>query len=185
MSNKTCNEIPQEKLVAFADGDLPPDEVEHISKHIARCLSCRLMVEALQRSLELTQQSWQQEYSKGPQWQVPDKPGFKIKPIFKVLAIAAGILIVAGVGLLMYSKRDNSRLGSDEDVLIAQTRQAINRAGLAAQLLAVADLLAQQPGGMEYAKENYNELVKDYADTEQAKQAEIKLKEYSEGSLKL
>ena len=51
----------------------------------------------------------------------------------------------------------------------------IERAGIAMQLLATADILAEQPGGEEFACERYRYVLATYPDTEAALQSESRL----------
>lgn len=170
-----CDKISQETLVAFADGQLSPGEATKVSEHIAQCDSCRQMVEALQRSIELVKVSWAAEQSKWPKWRLPYRPRLNRWPVTRVLAVAASILLLIGLGLIwrMVSEPGKAALNGKT---IARLEQAVIRAGIAAQMLAVADLLSKQTGGQDYARERYNEIISDYSDTEHAVQAKLRLK---------
>jgi hypothetical protein len=93
------------------------------------------------------------------------------------LAVAAGILLAAGAGLIwqILSKPANSKMN---DIRLAQIEQAVTRAGQASQLLAVADLFAGQPGGKEHAKEIYGEVTNLFPDLNAGIQAQLRLKSY-------
>jgi anti-sigma factor RsiW len=170
-----CYNISEETLVAFADGELSPVEAAELSQHIDRCESCRGMVQALQRSMELVTVSWQTEHAKWPKWQALREPKLHRWPVKRVLAVAAGILLVLGVGLVwrMVSALSKHPVNGKA---IARLERTIIRTGTAAQMLAVADLLAEQPGGKDYARERYKEIVTGYSDTEYAVQAKLRLK---------
>ena len=84
------------------------------------------------------------------------------KPLGRIwLAIAASILLVAGIGLLW-----RQQLRPTESVNIqaklAQIEISVVQAGRAEQLLAVANILAGQPGGEDHAKGIYCEVVNHY-----------------------
>jgi anti-sigma factor RsiW len=175
MTEDMCEKIPQEKLVAFADGQLPPNEGAEVSEHVNQCESCGAMVDALQRSIELVTSSWTAEQANWPKWQLPDKPSSNRWPLTRMAAVAAGILLVLGLGLIWRMLSGPSKPAPTEKT-IAELRQTVIRAGHAAQMLAVADLLAKQPGGREYARNRYMEITRDYAGTECAKQAKLRLK---------
>jgi anti-sigma factor RsiW len=170
-----CDNISEETLVAFADGELSPAEAAQVSQHIDRCESCREMVEALQRSMELVTASWQDEHTKWPKWQATRAPKLHRWPVKQVLAVAAGILLLAGVGLIWWTVSELSEHPVN-GTAIARLERSIIRTGTAAQMLAVADLLAEQPGGKDYARERYREIVTGYSDTEYAVQAKLRLK---------
>lgn len=77
------------------------------------------------------------------------------------LAIAASILLIAGIGLVW-----RQLVRPTESVNIpanrAQIEISVVQAGRAEQLLAVANILAGQPGGEYHAKEIYYEVVNHY-----------------------
>ena len=175
MTEKICNKISQEKLVTFADGELSPGEAMEVSEHITQCDSCREMVQALQRSIELVTASWQTEHAKWPKWRLRDRPRLSRLPMVRVLAVAASILLVLGVGLIWRLVPEPGRPMRNGEV-IAQLEQTVMRAGQAAQMLAVADLLSKQPAARDYARERYKEIVTGYSDTEYAAQAKLRLK---------
>jgi len=57
---------------------------------------------------------------------------------------------------------------------------AANRAALAAQMLAVADLLSSQPGGERYAVNRYSDVITSFPETEQSAKARVHLRSLSE-----
>lgn len=174
MTEKVCDKISQEKLVAFSDGELGPSEAAEVSEHVNECESCAAMVQALQRSIELVTTSWAAEQAKWPKWRLRAKPRPKGWPMTRVTVVAAGILLALGLGLIWRLLSSSRPVPVQKTV--AQVRQTVVRAGQAAQMLAVADLLAEQPQGREYARERYIEITRDYAGTECAKQASLRLK---------
>ena len=98
-------------------------------------------------------------------------------------AVAASVAAVLCGGLLWWVISGESDPVGDEMVLV-QVEREIMRAGQAAQLLAVGDLLAEQPRGEEYAKSHYEEILKSFADTEYSVQAEMQLNLLGERSIK-
>ncbi|MHC4707989.1 MAG: anti-sigma factor family protein [Planctomycetota bacterium] len=170
-----CDKISQETLVAFADGELSPGEAAEVSQHIDRCESCREMVQALQRSMELVTTSWQTEHAKWPKWQARRAPKLHRWPVKRVLAVAASILLLAGVGLIWWTISEQTKPMPAEERM-ARLERTVTRVGAAVQMLAVADLLAEQPGGKDYARERYKEIVTGYSDTEYAVQAKLRLR---------
>jgi hypothetical protein len=49
-------------------------------------------------------------------------------------------------------------------------RARIEREGIAAQILAAANLLARQPGGEEFARQRYDEILSSYPETNAARE---------------
>jgi anti-sigma factor RsiW len=177
MTEYMCEKISQEKLVLFADGELPPSEAAQVSEHVSQCESCAAMVEALQQSMELATASWAAEQAKWPKWRLPEKHVQSKWPAVRVGAVAAGILLVLGLGMIWRMLSEPGKLEPSENA-IARAEQKVMRAGTAAQMLAVGDLLAEQSGGLAYARQRYKEIVMSYSDTEYAKQAELRLKTF-------
>jgi hypothetical protein len=62
----------------------------------------------------------------------------------------------------------------------AQIEVAANRAALAAQMLAVADLLSSQPGGEQYAVKRYNDTITSFPETQQSAEARLHLQKLLE-----
>jgi hypothetical protein len=91
------------------------------------------------------------------------------------LAAAAGIMLLVGLGLVSLIVSGRSEPASRVE-RVAQLRHAVMQEGAAAQMLAVADLLAGQPGGKEYARERYSEIIRTYQNTEYAEQARLRLR---------
>jgi hypothetical protein len=84
-------------------------------------------------------------------------------------------LLVLGLGLIWRMLSAPSRPAPTQRT-IAELRQTVVRAGHAAQMLAVADLLAKQPQARQYARDRYMEIAREYAGTECARQARLRLR---------
>jgi len=97
-------------------------------------------------------------------------------------AVAAAVIVIAfgTVALWLSHPTIEDRLPDET----AQDRvfQDIMHAGQAAQLLAAADLLAKQLGGLKYAREQYEYIIQTYAHLEAAVTAQSKLKSLPERS---
>ena len=173
MKEPICQIVTEEELVTYADGDLSPGRTEQVAKHIADCRMCQTMLDALERSLYVTQAIWQTDEAQWPQTIRVEKarPGRKwFKP---VVAIAASILLllsVVGVWRLLSESSEPPRMTGKEPTF-TEIEVAADRVATAAQLLAVADLLSSQPGGQSYAVKRYNDVIKSFPETEQSKQA--------------
>jgi len=101
------------------------------------------------------------------------------------LAAAASILVVLSGGLICWiqSGLDNAANRIEKDPTFVELEMEVNQAGIAAGMLAVADLLAQQSGGEEYARNRYLYLAKTYPKKEVAALAKLRLKSLSERSV--
>jgi anti-sigma factor RsiW len=166
--DKKCDKVSQEQLVAFADGELSPVEAAEVSEHVNQCEGCRIMVEALEKSLEIVRDSWAEEHAR---WPKDFEHRLKRRRVLRVAAVAVSILLVVGLGLIwrMVSAPEKPQTQ-------AQLEQMVMREGIAAQMLAVGDLLAKQPGGREYARERYKEIIKSFSHTVYAEQAKLRIK---------
>ena len=60
----------------------------------------------------------------------------------------------------------------------------VRRAGVAAQMLAVADMLASQPGGREYAEKRYTYVINSFPGRDESKQAKLRLQNLLERRVK-
>ena len=169
MKEKICTIVSKEELVAYADGDLSPERAEQIETHMVDCQICRTMLEALERSLHVTQVIWRTDEAQWPKRLRLDKPKSSRKWLRSVLAVAASILLVFGVAAiwrLLFESREPTA---------AEIEVAANRAALAAQMLTVAELLSSQPGGVQFAVERYNDVITSFPETEQSTVAKCHL----------
>jgi anti-sigma factor RsiW len=184
-----CQDISYETLVAYADGELSPAEAEQIIKHIARCESCKTMSSALQRSLQVTQVIWQNDEAR---W--PKKHSFKrlISSrwlVRRLAAVAASILLVFGVGVMrrvLYRPSEQIRSIRPEPAAaeIDEIEIEVHLSAVAAQMLAVADMLAAQPGGQEYAEKRYTYVINSFPGRDESEQAKLRLQNLLERRIK-
>jgi len=142
-----CQDISKETLVAYADGELPPAEAEQITKHIARGESCKTMMSALQRSLQVTQAIWQSDEARWPKKHSFKKPILNRWLVRRLAAVAASILLIFGVGVMrrvLYRPTEHIRPIKPESIAtrMDEIEIEVQRAAVAAQMLAVADMLA-------------------------------------------
>jgi len=184
-----CQDISYETLVAYADGEIPPAEAEQITKHIARCESCQTMMSALQRSLQVTQEIWRSDEANWPKKQSFKKPILSRRLVWRLATVAASILLIIGIGVMqrllykpseeMFSIRPEPMATEIDEIEIE-----VQRAAAAAQMLAVADMLAAQPGGREYAEKRYTYVINSFPERNESKQAKLRLKNLLERRVK-
>lgn len=166
MNEQICQVVSEEELVAYAEGDLPPERAEQIEAHMADCQKCQTMLEALERSLHLTQVIWRTGDAQWPKTHIPSVFKSNRWSYRKIAVIAAGILLVLGIGLTWRLMSGTSEMSKEPTV--AEIEAAANRAAMASQMLAVADLLSSQPGGVQFAVKRYNDVITSFPETEQS-----------------
>jgi anti-sigma factor RsiW len=169
--DKSCEQI-EKLLVDYADGELSPSELSQVAEHIGRCEGCRRTVEALKRSLDLAGIVWadglQQIRGAGlPQTRLASR--FKWR---RYAAIAAGILIVAGISIFSLTPTSPKQA----EPTFAEIERQIEESGRAARLLAAANLLAQCPDTQNFVKNQYCYIVQMYPQTPAAEQARLRIR---------
>lgn len=181
MTAGSCGEIVG-KLVDYADGELPDSESAEFAEHIARCDHCRSRFVALQESLDLARIIWGDSEAglatAGPESaSKPTRPRVAWHPVRWAAAIAAAVALLVVFGLYQRSVRQDvpAVMEHAAPTTLRELELQIARAGIAMQLLTAADILAQQPGGEDYACERYRYVVASYPDTEAAVQSESRL----------
>ena len=95
--------------------------------------------------------------------------------------VAASILVLLSGGLIWWCL-DHTASRTDKEPTFADIEMEVNHTGTAAAMLAVADLLAQQPGGEKYARNRYLYLVVTYPKKEVATLARLRLQSLSKRS---
>jgi hypothetical protein len=98
------------------------------------------------------------------------------------LRIAAAILVVAGLGVVLRLQNRRGPMALEESPL-DRIQSTVARAGEAAQLLAAADVLAQQPGGKTMARETYAHIASLYSGSPPALEAKSRLSSLDERSV--
>ncbi len=186
MADKPCDNI-QDMLVDYGDGELSVAEKAQVEEHLATCKACREELQALERSLGLTKVIWRDQEVELAKIE-PLNLGRKNRKLeLRWAALAASILIALGVVLLWQanspSKRQVIAPPTIPEPTATEIERAVHRAGIAAQMLAVADYFAEIPGGEPFAKERYSYLANSYEDIEVGQKAIIRLKTIQKGEL--
>jgi anti-sigma factor RsiW len=177
VKEEICQVVSKEKLVAYADGELSSSEAEQVAAHVADCQRCRTMLDALEQSLLVTQAIWRTGEAQWPKAPSLDRRESTRRSFWPVAAVAAIIVLVLGVAAvwrLLFGPNERTLIVSREPTA-AEIEVAANRAALAAQMLAVADLLSSQPGGEQYAVKRYSDLITSFPETQQSAEARLHL----------
>ena len=93
------------------------------------------------------------------------------------------MLVLGGALVWRVMWRDGEPIGTpvyEPTISMEEIEHEVHRAGLAAELLAMADYIGEQPGGEEYARERYTYLASAYPETEGAKLAKVRLEDLRE-----
>jgi hypothetical protein len=174
-----CQKIPIDKLIAYCDSELQPDETQHIAEHINSCQNCQEMMDALQDSLKLAQDVWQTDTTKWGDLHSFIKPYLHTLPIIKIASVAAVIILIFSLSLIYLLSNSNEQL--KPPVLTAKEIELqAERSAIAAQLLAVGDMYAAQTGAEKYAVERYNDLIESFPSSPQSEQAKLHLQKLLE-----
>jgi hypothetical protein len=164
VKEQICQVVSEEELAAYAEGDLSPGRAEQIAAHVENCRRCRTMLNALERSLHVTEIIWQTGEAQWPKTRAPGVPRSNRWSYRRVAAIAAGILLVVGIGLtwrLLSGTSERRRLMGKEPTA-AEIEVAADRAAIEAQMLAMTDLLSSLRGGKQYAVRRFE--AREYAE---------------------
>ena len=164
MKEHICQVVSKEELVAYADGDLPSSKAEQIAKHIVTCPDCQVVIEALERSLQVTQAIWQTSEAQWPE--THPLGGFRSSKwsFKKVAPVAASLLLLLGVpAVWRMLSRPTERAGiSREQALAVEIKRKIADSGDAARLLAAAELLSKYPEADRDVMRRYQHISETY-----------------------
>ena len=166
MNDHACESI-EKLLVEYADGELPPQRARPVAEHLAGCNRCRARLGALRESLGLARDIWQAAVASVEQIDV--RPPIRSRRLaFRRPAVAAACVVVAAVGVLCVwtaRPKDAPHARPAPPLTAAQAERMIDREGAAARLAASAQILADQPGGEQYADIVFSYLIEAYPDT--------------------
>ena len=185
MISSHCETI-REKLVEFADGELPARGMAAVADHVAECAECRQRLAALRRSLALAQTVWHDADSQLASIEAPGPIRMLPRNWRGVALVAASVALFAAGGLYFEMQRGDLPSAPPAKVAdagddLAPIKLRIAREGVASQLLAAANLLAEQPGGEDIACERYHYVAAAYPETRAATECEARLSALCEG----
>ena len=180
MKDATCRDVA-DKLVEYADGELPPDEAALVARHLADCRRCHAVVVALQRSLELAKAVWADVEVGGSEEQESANPVWWRRDRVRRSLMAASIAIVFVGSIAWYVGTvtdDGSKAKptfASRSITLAEAEQEIMEVGISTRMLAVADYLAEHSVGRDIAAERYRYILQTYPETEAAQLARSRL----------
>ncbi|MBN2315510.1 MAG: zf-HC2 domain-containing protein [Sedimentisphaerales bacterium] len=167
---KTCKEI-EELLVDYADGQLSSDNSERVAEHLAQCENCRKVLNALQRSLELSGIIWTDGFTETENIHIPIQRKIRKLSWRHYAAIAASILLAVTTSIVW---RALVKPAEKAPSLIEIERSIIEE-GTAAKLLTATDLLASKPHTEALIKSQYEYIVTHYPNTKAAATAKMRI----------
>jgi anti-sigma factor RsiW len=168
---ESCEQI-EKLLVDYADGELSPSESSQVAEHLSKCEHCMVTLKALQRSLELAGMVWADGLEEIQNVGVPQT---RVAGRFKwrrYAAVAACILLVAGIWVLWRTPTRPQQAAPT----FAEIKQEIEDSGRAARLLAAAELLAGYPDTQKFVNNQYCYIVEMYPQTPAAAQARLRIR---------
>ncbi len=167
-----CEEIA-ELLVDYSDGQLAEEKSLIVERHLEKCHDCRKHLTDLQQSLDVVQGIWQESFAKIESVEISVSAKARWNTRRKYTAIAAGLLIAAGIVSVAVQKT----LQRPADVLTAeQVERKISNSASAVRLLATADLLREYDGVNDTLSKLYKHIIATYPDTSAAMEAKTRIK---------
>jgi anti-sigma factor RsiW len=170
---KSCEQIAK-LLVDYADGELSPSESSQVAEHLAKCERCRVILKALQRSLEVAGIVWTDSLEEIGAASLPQTRGVRPFKWRRYATIAASILIVAGISIFRLTPTGPEKA----EPTLAQIEQEIEDSGRAARLLAAAEMLADCPSAQSIVKQQYRYIIDTYPQTPAAAKAKLRIEQF-------
>lgn len=157
MKKSICDEISVQ-LVDYVDGELSPEEAQHIEGHLASCPDCSKLVKALNDSLSIAQGLWEDAHQAAGQIPMPQLSPSKTRSWTRYAAVAAGITILIGVLWLIPKKQSDSQLS------LAQVEEQVRQSARAAQLLVATRMLSECQGTEELVQQQLQYIQTQYSE---------------------
>lgn len=170
---KSCEKI-EELLVDYADGQLSTGESNQVAEHLKKCESCRKILGALNKSLELAGVIWTDGLCETKEIRDPIHGKMRKIPWTKFTAAAAGIILLLTTSIVWRTFIRPAK-PSKKEINFDDIERRINNAGNAARLLAATELLAEYPDSQSIVKEQYQYIVETYPETFAANEAKLKM----------
>jgi anti-sigma factor RsiW len=166
--NRPCEEFA-DRIVDYADGELPQAEAQAVARHLAACEPCRRTAEALNRSLGLAKVLWSANLDAGESTANPML--WLASRRTWLYAVAASVLVTASTLLLTVPGRHFQ----EPPIRFEELEQQIVRAGAAAELLAATQILTRCEGTEILVERQYRFILREYAGTPAAESIRARL----------
>lgn len=164
MTETPCKEFA-DRIVDYVDGELPQDEAQVVTRHLAECDACRRTAEALRRSLGLTKVLWSDNLAE-PACRVccahQDSVRLRNWCAQHTLHLAAAAILLATASLFFVFLR---RVPPQPSLAFEEVQWQVARAGMAAELLAATRIVAQCEGTQSIVERQYRYILREFADT--------------------
>lgn len=177
MSNDSCESV-REMLVDYDDGQLKAEQAAEVAEHLSVCPLCRQELDALQDSLKLTKEIWENVAANVEDVQIALPLRKRRVALKRLAAVAAGVVLATSALIWIWSARTTDSRGPMETGEITSASEAarfIEREGASAKLAATAQILANVPGGQEAASGTFRYLAHTYPETVMGKEALAKI----------
>ena len=167
-----CKEIG-DLLVDYSDGQLDEERSQMVERHLKKCHNCRKYLADLQQSLDVVKGIWQENLAEIENVEISLPVKVRQKTNWKYAAIAAGLLIVAGI--FSVAMRQNHQPPAYA-ITAEQVEREITESASALRLLATADLLREYEGAKDILNKLYKNIIATYPDTSAAMEAKTRIK---------
>lgn len=168
--NIICEQI-QEKLVAYTDHELSQETSADIARHVSQCPGCRDLVQALEESLAIVVDAWDEGISQTPEQRQTIKDLTR-KP-YKILVKAMAAVALLALGLWLAMAEHGSP--SAEPPTLAQIQAHIETEAKASMLLSAAQMLEDLEGYKGLTAQQYRHIIDVFPETSAAATAKIKI----------
>jgi hypothetical protein len=127
---------------------------------------------ALERSVSVMKTQWQRDEQRWPKTATFTYKRHLNHPLRIAISIAAIIALVLTLSIMWHQEKGVS---TNASLTLARIELEVERSAVAAQFLAVADLLAQQPGGEQYAVDRYKYIINNFPKMQEHDLAQTRL----------
>lgn len=172
MRQNECKEIA-DLLVDYSDGQLPEERSRIVDRHLKKCHNCRKHLGDLQQSLDVVKDIWQENLTEIESVKISLPVKVRRKASWKYAAIAAGLLIVAGIFSVTIQQNQRPHAYA---MTAEQVEQKISESASAVRLLATADLLREYEDAKDILNKLYKNIIATYPDTSAAMEAKTRIK---------
>lgn len=173
INDDSCESV-REMLVDYNDGELEVDQAAEVSRHLAACPFCREGLQDLRDSLKLAQEIWHEAAADLEDVQIAFPPAKRPIVLRRLAAVAACLALAVGLTVSIwsyYTRQTPGPLATLQVPSAVRAARLIEREAASAKLAASAQILADSPGGQQFAASAFQYLAQTYPQTTMGKQA--------------